>query len=38
MSVLLRPNWKSAEDFRGNFIGDTNGRCFNYAFIKEDFN
>lgn len=35
---LLRPNWKSVKDFRDNFTGDTNGSCFHYVFLKEQFN
>lgn len=33
MLVLLRPNWKSAKDFRDNFIGTCNDSFF--FFFKE---
>ena len=38
MAVLLRPNRKSAKDFRDSLIGDSNGSCFHYVFLKKQIN
>jgi len=38
MAVLLRPNRKSTKDFRDSLIGDSNGSCFHYVFLKKQIN